>query len=118
MNLTPKQLEIVKFVVPGRFIQEVVYSGRTYPLEDARERGLVDEIVEPERLLDRACEVAEGLVKLGEQSFRMTKHQLRQSTLDRIGLGIEETDPEIEEIWKRPETHAAIRSYVQKTLGK
>ncbi len=111
-------LEILKFVVPNNYLQEVVYSGRAFPLEAARERGLVDEIVNAEELLDRACEVAERFAAIGPASFRMTKRQLRQPALDRIGAGIEETDPEIEEIWKDRATHKAIRRYVQETLGK
>ena len=96
----------------------VGFARRPEPLVRARERGLVDEIVNAEELLDRACEVAERFAAIGPASFRMTKRQLRQPALDRIGAGIEEMDPEIEEIWKDRATHKAIRRYVQETLGK
>lgn len=111
-------MEIVKAVVPARFIQEVVYSGATFPLPAALERGLVDEVVEPERLLDRACEVAESYAAVGAASYALTKRQLRQPVMDRIEAGMRDLDPEIESVWKAPETHAAIRKYVEKTLKK
>ena len=111
-------LEIVRAVVPARYIQEVVYSAKTYTLGDALERGLIDEVVPAEALLDRACEVAEAYGALAPESYALTKRQLRQPVMDKIDAGMRTLDPEIEAVWKAPETHDAIRKYVEKTLRR
>ena len=53
-------LEIARFATPPEHFQTLICTGRTYEPEAALARGLVDELVEPERLLDRAMEVAAG----------------------------------------------------------
>ncbi len=41
---------------------EWVYSGRVFPAQEAYDRGLVSELLEPEQLLPRAREIAMGIV--------------------------------------------------------
>ena len=54
----PGPLEVMRFSVPTKTFAEVVYGGALYEPADALERGLVDEVVEPEELLERAVEAA------------------------------------------------------------
>jgi enoyl-CoA hydratase/carnithine racemase len=41
---------------------EWVYSGRVFPAQEAYDKGLVSELLEPEQLLPRAYEIARGIV--------------------------------------------------------
>ncbi len=109
-------IEILRFVVPAHHLQELIYLGRTYAPQEARDLGLVDEIVEPDALLDRACELAERLAS-GLARFTITKRQLRQPTLDLLERHAEDTRADILHVWKDPNTHAAIRAYLDATLG-
>jgi 2-(1,2-epoxy-1,2-dihydrophenyl)acetyl-CoA isomerase len=53
-------------------------SGRMIPASEAREAGLISEVVAPETLVDRALELGEQLA--GQSAFAMTK--IRQLILD------------------------------------
>lgn len=111
-------LEIVRMVVPRRYLQEVVLLGRTYEPEDARERGLVDEIVSPDELEERALEIAFEMAAVGAESFALSKRQLRRPVLDATDLTSQLFDDEVEALWKAPGSHEAIRTYLDKTVGK
>ncbi len=110
-------LEIMRFATSRERLQELLYLGKTYTPDEACQRGLVDEIVDAESLIDRACDVAESLAQIGVESFAVTKRQLRAPSVGRIAQHPRD-EPEVVQIWKAPETHAAIRSYLDATLGK
>jgi enoyl-CoA hydratase len=92
-------------------LQELVYRGRTYPVEEAYERGLVDELIEPESLQERALEVAQQVGSEPSARFRITKRQLRGPALELMERA-HETDAEVRAAWKDPTTLDAIRRYV------
>ncbi len=110
-------IEILRFAASTRHLQELVYLGRAYAVEQAHEVGLIDEIAEPADLLDHALDVAQSLGSMPPARFGITKRQLRAPTLDRIERLSPKIDPEVLLGWKAPETHQAIRAYVEETLG-
>ncbi len=111
-------IEILRFAASTQHLQELVYLGRTYSPEEAHEVGLVDEIAEPDALLDRALEVAQGLGSMPPARFGITKGELRAPSVDRIERLSPKIDPDVLAGWKAAETHAAVRQYVERTLGK
>lgn len=54
-------LEIARYTTPREHFATLILTGRTWQPEDALSRGLVDELVEPDQLLDRAVAVAHEL---------------------------------------------------------
>jgi enoyl-CoA hydratase len=101
-------IEILKFAA-GRDAQQLAYSGATLAPEDARAKGLIDEVVDADALLPRAREVAERLAAIPAESFRLTKLSLRRgANHDAEALGV----------WSRPEIHAHIGDYLARTVGK
>jgi len=52
-------------------------TGRTVAAEEADRRGLVSEVVEPDRLLDRALELAVQIADLTPLGVQMTKKALQ-----------------------------------------
>ena len=60
-------LEIVRFALPASVIGEVIYRGKSYTAEDARNRGFVDEICEANDLLERAEVRARALAALPQE---------------------------------------------------
>jgi enoyl-CoA hydratase len=80
------------------------------------ERGLIDEIVHPAILLDRALDRANALAALPPAAFAVTKQQIRQLAFDRIKADARYR--EIEQIWTAPDTLDRIRDYVTRTLRK
>lgn len=111
-------LEIMRFAVPPQHVQSLVYLGATLPADSALEHGLVDAVVDPERLLDEAVLVAERLAALPSAAFALTKRQLREPALMRIRNAGPRIDPEVRQVWESPATLAAIRDYVARTFAK
>ncbi len=109
-------LEILRFVTGDRRLQEAVLLAGTTGVDEALRLGLVDEVVPPERLLDRATEVTTGLGSVDRQTYALTKLQIRRPALDRIAAAAT-ADAEVERIWRAASTRRAIRAYVDKTLS-
>ncbi len=111
-------LEIMRFALPPQHVQEALYTGRTWGVDEALRRGLVDEVVEAPALLDRACAVAGALGALPAATFRLTKEHLRQPARERWEACRATIDAAVGEIWNGPEAREAIETYVRRTLGK
>jgi enoyl-CoA hydratase/carnithine racemase len=114
----PVPLEVLRFATPPELLHEIVYGGRTFEAEEALRRGLVDELVEPAALGERAVEAARRLAAVPAASFRLTKEQLRRPTAERLDRLGPEVDREIERVWCDPAIHAHVRAYLEKTLGR
>lgn len=110
--------EIVRFAVPPRYLPEFTLWGATYASDEALRRGWVDEIAEPEDLLEDAMAVARQLSLLSPAAFTQTKKQIRQPVTERLQAGGVATDKAVTEIWTAPATLAFIRDYVARTLKK
>jgi len=61
-------------------------TGRTVSATEADRRGLVSELVEPDRLIDRAIELASGIAELAPLGVQLTKRALQVNT-DAAGPG-------------------------------
>lgn len=111
-------LAAVRYAVGDVGVADLVYSGVTLLPAEAQQRGLVDEVVPEEELLDRAVAKAEQLAAIPPATFAHTKRSLR----DRYWTEMDQTgrhrDVEMLEVWTSPETLAAIAAYVEKTFGK
>lgn len=111
-------LEILRFAVPRQHVQKLAYVGRTYGPRDALAWGLVDELVPPERLLERSIEAARELAAIPRGSFELTKAHLRRPTLERIRSYREEIDPRVADLWAEEAIHDHVRDYLEGTIGR
>jgi enoyl-CoA hydratase/carnithine racemase len=110
--------EAVRFVASPRYFPEVIYGGATYPPEAAVERGLVDEIVAPQVLIERAVAAAQAFAAVPAQSFAMTKRQMRAPVLERLERCGQSIDAAVEDLWASPEVMERTRGYVARVLKK
>jgi enoyl-CoA hydratase len=110
--------EVMRFVAMPPDLPSLLYTGETFPPDDAIERGLIDEIVEPAALLDRAIAAAQTLAALSPQAFAVTKRQLRLDVTDRMKKHGRRIDAEATKIWASPKATETIADYVARTLGK
>jgi len=108
--------EIVRFAVPSRYLAEFTFGGATYDTDAAIERGWVDEVVDPDALMQRAIVSAQELAKLSPAAFAQAKKQLRQEVAERVERSGAMTDRIVTEIWT--EALGYIRDYVARTLTK
>ena len=111
-------LEVMRFAVPDGRLQEIVYTGRTYEPDAALERGLVDELTEPDALLDSAIEIARRFAAVPSAAFAHTKRHLRAAAIERARALGEANDAAAAEVWSSPATHDHIRAYLDRTIGK
>jgi len=110
--------EIMRFATGPQYFADGLLSGATFMPGDALMRGLVDEVVEPEQLLERALAAAQSLAALSPPAFAATKRQLRQSAAERLAREGRDIDAAAMDIWASPETLERIRGYVARTLKK
>jgi enoyl-CoA hydratase len=114
----PLAFEVLRFAVPPRYFKEVIYVGRTYDTEGALARGLVDELVEPGDLMDRALEMAEKLAALPEESFCLTKEQMRRPAREMYEKCRASQDERVIAGWISKEVRDTMRKFVEATLGR
>ena len=110
--------EVMRFAAPPAFFPEVILYGATYPTDVAHARRLVDEVAEPDRLMDAALAAARTFSAIPPRTFAQTKQQLRQDAADRLRNHGARIDAAAEQIWTAPETLAHIRDYVSRTFKK
>jgi len=111
-------MEIMRFASVPQHLQALIYGGATFLPQEAINLGLVDEIVEPQDLVDRAVAAAEKLLSIPARAFDLTKRQMRQPVLERCQEARSGFDLAVQEIWTNPETREAIHSYVMRTFKK
>ena len=111
-------LAAVRYATGDVGVADLVNSGGTFLPEEARRRGLVDEVVPAAELLDRAVARAEQLSAIPPGTFLHTKRSLRDRYWTEVETTGRQRDGEMLELWKSPEIRAAIADYVKKTLGK
>lgn len=110
--------EVMRFATNPQYFPDVIMSGATYLSEDARTRGLIDEVVEPATLMDRAHAAAQALAALPPATFALTKQQIRQPVTDRMVLHGKRVDDRVNEIWYGADTLKHIGAYVASTFKK
>ena len=80
--LTGGTLGLCTAQIPPRHHTELILHGRLVDARGARERGLVDELVARDGLLDRAFEQARSLFDLDAVAYRLNKRLLRERAFD------------------------------------
>jgi enoyl-CoA hydratase len=111
-------LELARFATPPQHFPTLIQTGRTWPAEEALARGLADELVEPERLLDRAVAVAEELAAIPPATFRETKLAVRRPLIEAARRQATLTDAAVLEQWCAPETLQQVAQFAEQTLRR
>jgi enoyl-CoA hydratase len=91
--------EITRHALPPERIREAMLTGALYTPEEARTRGLVDEVVEPDALRERAIAIARALAPDSLEAYAAIKAHLLAPTLERIATSRERIDREFLDVW-------------------
>jgi enoyl-CoA hydratase len=105
-------LEVLRHAC-GRRTEEVVVGAGIYQDEAAVAMGLVDEVVAPGELMERALAVATEWAARPAEPFRLAKLQLRRPILARIAADGASVDPDVAEVWIDPDTVARARASLE-----
>jgi enoyl-CoA hydratase len=90
----------------------LVMTGRTVGPDEALTLGLVDEVVEADKLLERALDHAHALARIPASAFANTREQLRGEARRRIAAA-GEADRRTRALWQSEEIRGAVRGYLE-----
>ena len=114
----PLAFEIMRYVAAPQSFPTIIFSGATFPPADALARGLIDEIVPLDALMDRAVAAAETLAALSPDAFAITKRQMRQPVAERTAHNARDFGDAVVGVWSAQDTLDYVRAYVARTLKK
>ncbi|MBN6054872.1 enoyl-CoA hydratase/isomerase family protein, partial [Nonomuraea sp. RK-328] len=108
-------LEIMRFALGPVGARREVFGGVNHRPEAALALGLVDEVVEPGAVVERAVAVAGRMAAdVPAEVFRYTKGQLRAEVNERLDRVAE---PGLVELWTRAAVDGRIRAFMERTVG-
>ena len=83
-------LELAKFKLAKNHKQRALLNGEMYLIEDAVAPGYLDEVVEPDKLIETATIKAKDLATLGHPFYHQTKQLDQEEVIKKINSGIEQ----------------------------
>ena len=107
-SLFAGSLELLRFWVGDRRVQEIAYGGKLYGAEQALSLGLVDATTAAGELLDEARRRLEVLAAKSAPTFRSIKRAVRQPVLEAMERREASSIREFADIWYSAETRAAL----------
>ncbi|MBN8919882.1 MAG: enoyl-CoA hydratase/isomerase family protein [Rhizobiales bacterium] len=114
----PAALELIRFGVPARQIERMLYGAATYPADEALALGFADEIVPPEDLTAHAIAVARQFAEPAGSAFAVTKRLVRAGLLARMREAEAQFADAVLAQWCAAETHATIGAYLDRVLRR
>lgn len=93
LGLSIVQTEIMRFGFDSdKKFRDIMYWGELFDVERAKEQGIVDEIVEEDRLIPRAKEVISSWIDNPGRAFTLLKTSLRKPYADRMRRRLRDED--------------------------
>lgn len=98
-------------------LRDLVFTGRTVQIDEAKTMGLIDEKCPAGMLLERAHEVAQRLMAIPAGAFAMTKEAFYTPILQRTEQ-LADLNARVAEAWLQQHTYDTIRAYLDRTIKK
>jgi Delta3-Delta2-enoyl-CoA isomerase len=115
--LPPVILSGLRRLVGSRRAELLGVTGELVSPTDALRLGLVDEVISPERVVERAREWCERLLALPQEAMTLTR---RAARADLIGF-FENVEPELQRViegWWSPSTQTTLRAVADRLKKK
>jgi enoyl-CoA hydratase len=111
-------LEVLRVAVGERAARRLVMGAQTYPAEQARDLGLVDEVVPAGALAGRAVATARTMASsVPPDTFATTKAQLRRAALESTDR-LSGEDAEVERLWSLRVADGWTEAYLRSVTGR
>lgn len=110
-------LQIMAARMSDGHLRDLVFTGRTVQIDEARTMGLIDEKCPAGMLLDRATEIAQQLASIPAGTFALTKEAFYSPILERTRQ-LADLNARVIDAWLQPHTYDTIRAYLDKTIKK
>jgi len=110
-------LQIMAARLSDSALRDLVYTGRTVQIDEAKTLGLIDEKCPAGMLMDRATEVARRMSSIPAGAFALTKESFYAPVLAREGQ-LADLNARVTDAWLQQDTYETIRKYLDKTIKK
>jgi 3,2-trans-enoyl-CoA isomerase len=118
LPMPPVILAAMRRLVGSRLAEQLCVSGALLPPAEALRVGLVDEVVPPEQVVDRAVALAAELAALPRMAMRETR-RLARADLVAVFDGATEAEKEsLLDSWFSAEAQATMRALVERLARK
>ncbi|MEU5884034.1 enoyl-CoA hydratase/isomerase family protein [Spirillospora sp. NPDC047279] len=104
-------IQIMEYALGPVGARRAILDGRNHEPAEALALGFVDEVTEPEHLLDRATVAAERLAAIPADTFRHTKRQLHGDAAVR-----RDAEPATLALWQTGAADGRIRAFMERTV--
>ena len=98
-------------------LRDLVYSGRTVLVDEAKAMGLIDEKCPSGMLIDRATEIAEKMAAIPAGAFALTKEAFYTPIIERTSQ-LAAMNARVVDAWLQHDTYETIRKYLNQTIKK
>jgi enoyl-CoA hydratase len=110
-------LQIMAARVSDGALRDLVFSGRTVQVDEAKALGLIDEKCPAGMLIDRAMEVAAKMAAIPAGAFALTKEAFYTPIVARA-QSMSTLNERVTDAWMQQHTYDTIRAYLEKTIRK
>ena len=110
-------LQIMGARLTDAALRDLIFTGRTVQVDEAKALGLIDEKCPAGMLLDRAIEVAQRLAAITAGAFALTKEAFYTPILERT-KALADYNAKVSDAWMHQHTYDTIRAYLDRTIPK
>ncbi len=118
VNFPVAPLEIARAALSPAAFRQIMLSGNLFSADQAKELGIIDEIVDPDGVIERAIAVARDYAAIPSKTYASIKAQMRQNVLAHIHTVLTEgSDPTLRG-WYSDETRPAMAAVLEAATKK
>lgn len=110
-------LQVMSARLSDAALRDLVFTGRTVQVDEAKAIGLVDEKCPSGTLMDRALETAARLASIPAGAFALTKEAFFTPILNRV-KGLTDYNARVVDAWLQQHTYDTIRAYLDRTIPR
>lgn len=110
-------LQIMAARLSSAALRDLVFTGRTVTVDEAKTLGLIDEKCPQGLLMDRAQEVARKLMEIPANAFALTKEAFYAPVLEQTKR-LADLNARVADQWLQQHTYDTIRAYLDRTIKK
>jgi enoyl-CoA hydratase/carnithine racemase len=118
LTLPPVIFLVLRRLIGAHQAERLAVSGSLISPTEAARIGLVDEIVAPERVIDRAVEWCQAMVSLPKASMSATRAQARSDLVKMFEHGFSNELQDVIDMWWDEDTQTVLRSLADRLKKK
>ncbi|MGJ1266243.1 enoyl-CoA hydratase/isomerase family protein [Sphingobacterium spiritivorum] len=114
----PSIFKLYSFWIGQRLAYQYLLEGKLLNPEKALEVGLIDEVVDPDRIRTAALRKIKSVTQFEKNSWRSTKQNLRRELVESITQQQEAAIDQVLKQWWAPATRAVLKTIIENLTAK